>query len=251
MRFLFTGTGTSQGVPVIACQCRVCKSGNVRDQRLRSAGVIFDGGMTIAIDAGPDFRQQMLRADIRSLDAILFTHHHKDHIAGLDDVRAFNFLLNKDMPIYANAFTLERLRIEFDYAFTGYPGVPQLAVHTLTDAPFMLGHVAITPVPVLHGDLPIYGFRLQDFAYITDARYLPALAKERLQNLDTLVINALRLAEHHSHLTLAQALEVVEELKPRQTYFTHISHLLGAHEEVEAMLPPHVKLAYDGLELEW
>lgn len=223
----------------------------MRDKRLRTAGVIFAEKETIAIDAGPDFRQQMLQGKVNVLDAILFTHAHKDHIAGLDDVRAYNFLLKRDMPIYADAPTMNRLRQEFDYAFRqDYPGVPVLAVHDLTDAPFAIGETAIIPIPVWHGKQRIYGFRIGNFAYITDANAIPEASMALLQGVDTLVLNALRHEAHYSHFTLSEAVAVVEAIQPQRAYFTHISHLLGTHTETNAALPHHIQLAHDGLMIE-
>lgn len=251
MKFIFTGTGTSQGVPIIGCQCAVCQSQDPRDKRLRTAGVLVTPNETIAIDAGPDFRQQMLRADIRVLDAIVFTHAHKDHIAGLDDVRAYNYILKCDMHIYADEHTQFRLRREFDYAFEqSYPGVPLLQVHSLTDAPFQIGKTKIQPIPVWHAKQLIYGFRIGDFAYITDANRFPEESWEKLRGVKTLVLNALRREQHYSHFTLHEAIQVVEKLQPEQAYFTHISHQLGLHAEVSRELPAHIQLAYDGLTLD-
>lgn len=251
IRLTFLGTGTSQGVPVIGCDCPVCSSPDPRDQRLRCSVLIETQGKVLVIDTGPDFRQQMLRADVRQLDAVLMTHQHKDHIAGLDDVRAYNFRQRRAMPVWADALTQAQLRQEFSYAFDGtnYPGIPQIALHDLPEVPFEVEGVAVTPVHVLHHRLPVWGFRFGDLAYVTDASFIPEASKPLLRGLDVLILNALRLETHISHFNLAQALEVVAELQPRRAYFTHISHLLGRHADVEATLPPHVRLAYDGLVL--
>jgi phosphoribosyl 1,2-cyclic phosphate phosphodiesterase len=206
----------------------------------------------IVIDAGPDFRQQMLTNHVKKLDAILLTHLHKDHIAGLDDVRAFNFKQKKPMDIFADALTIQQVKNEFPYVFDGtdYPGIPQMNMHLIDDNPFVLDDIEIIPIPVLHYKLPVYGFRIDNFAYITDASYIPESSMQRLQNLEVLIINALRYEKHYSHFNVAEALEIVEKLKPKRAYFTHISHNLGLHEEVEASLPHHVFLAYDTLKIE-
>lgn len=252
MRLTFLGTGTSQGVPVIACQCRVCTSADVRDQRLR-ASVLFEvAGKTFVVDTGPDFRQQMLRQRVMHLDAVLFTHRHKDHIAGLDDVRSFNFKQQAKMPVYADEATYRQLTREFAYIFDGtnYPGIPQLEVYTITDEPFVVDGVDVTPIPVLHYKMPVLGFRIGNTAYITDASYIPPTSMELLQGLDLLVLNALRKETHISHFNLEQALAIVDQLRPRRAYFTHISHLMGLHADVQPELPPHVHIAHDGLTVE-
>lgn len=252
MKLTFLGTGTSQGVPVITCDCPVCRSENPRDKRLRASVLIETGGKTFVVDTGPDFRQQMLREDVKTLDAVLFTHRHKDHTAGMDDVRSFNFKQKRPMPIYADALTLEGLRMEFAYIFNGenYPGVPKVEVKVIDDQPFMAEGLEVTPVRVFHHRMPVLGFRLDDFAYVTDANRIPPESMARLQGLDVLVLNALRREKHLSHFTLDEALEVITELKPRRAYLTHISHLLGLHDEVSAELPENVFLAYDGLIVE-
>jgi phosphoribosyl 1,2-cyclic phosphate phosphodiesterase len=252
LRVTFLGTGTSQGVPVIACNCEVCRSTDPRDNRLRTSVWLQTQGKSIVIDSGPDFRQQMLRADVQTLDAILYTHLHKDHVAGMDDVRAYNYQTRQAIPIYADARTLQRLREEFPYVFDGtnYPGIPQVEVHELDEQPFAVQGVSITPVPVMHHKLPVLGFRIGGFAYITDANYISPASMDLLHGLDVLVLNALRHEPHISHFTLQEALDVIDVLKPRQAYLTHISHLLGTHAEVSRQLPPHVALAWDGLQLD-
>lgn len=252
MKFTFLGTGTSQGVPVIGCDCEVCTSPDPRDNRLRTAGLLEVGEVTFCFDAGPDFRQQMLRAKAHKLDAVVFTHPHKDHIAGLDDSRAFIFRQMKPMALYANALTLTGLRREFEYAFAEdpYPGAPRFDVHEIDEAPFQVEGVTLTPIPVMHGKMPVLGFRIGDFAYITDANYISPQSLDLLRGLKVLVLNALRHKPHYSHYTLAEALEVIEELKPEKTYLTHISHLLGRDAEIAPGLPPDVELAYDGLVIE-
>jgi len=252
LRVTILGSGTSQGVPVITCECRVCQSTNSKDKRLRTSAMVEWKNKVIVIDAGPDFRQQMLTNHVKKLDAILLTHLHKDHIAGLDDVRAFNFKQKKPMDIFADALTIQQVKNEFPYVFDGtdYPGIPQMNMHLIDDNPFVLDDIEIIPIPVLHYKLPVYGFRIDNFAYITDASYIPESSMQLLQNLEVLIINALRYEKHYSHFNVAEALEIVEKLKPKRAYFTHISHNLGLHEEVEASLPHHVFLAYDTLKIE-
>lgn len=248
----FLGTGTSQGVPMIACQCPVCTSSDWRDKRLRSSIHLAINGKSIIIDSGPDFRQQVLTNRISDLDAILFTHEHKDHIAGLDDVRGFNFNLNKSMPLYGHPRILDRLKIEFAYAFGDkkYPGVPLLELVEIGNDPFELFGTTIIPVEVMHYKLPVWGFRIGSFAYITDAKTIAESEKKKLIGLDTLILNGLQEEAHSSHFTLAEALELINELQPRVTYLTHISHKLGLHSQVEALkLPTNVRLAFDGLKL--
>ena len=250
------GTGTSQGVPVITCDCTVCASADVMDKRLRTSAMYevscesnSSDVRRFIVDTGPDFRQQMLREKVSNVDAVLFTHEHKDHVAGLDDVRAFNFKQKSAIDLYASERVQEALNREFHYAFSGegYPGIPQLEMHTITDAPFTVAGVEVTPIPVRHLNLPVVGFRIEDVAYITDASHLTPEAWERLQGLDVLVINALRKKAHISHFNLEQALRVIEELKPSRAYLTHISHLMGLHAEVSQELPDGVQLGYDGL----
>lgn len=252
MTFTFTGTGTSQGVPVIACPCPVCQSTDPLDQRLRSSGLLRAGETTLVFDTGPDFRQQMLRERVHKLDAVVFTHSHKDHVAGLDDVRAYNYLLGRDMPIYGTAETLAHLHREFYYIFehASYPGVPRLELHEIDpDRAFRVGEVELLPIPVLHGRMPVLGFRCGDFAYITDAKEIPPASMERLAGVKVLVLNALRHDPHHSHLTLREAIALARQIGAQQAWFTHISHLMGLHAEVQAHLPPGVALAYDGLRI--
>lgn len=245
----FLGTGTSQGVPVIACNCQVCRSLNSKDQRLRTSVLMRTDSGTIAIDAGPDFRQQMLRAGVDRLDGLVMTHEHKDHIAGLDDIRAFNFSSGLDMPVYSTAQVQEALRREFHYIFARrtYPGVPRVKLHEITDQPFQIGDDLWTPLPVRHHQLPVLGFRLGQVAYITDANHLQPETWERIKGVDILVLNALRREAHLSHFTLNEALEIAERVGARETYLTHISHQLGLHDAVQKELPSGVFLAFDGL----
>jgi phosphoribosyl 1,2-cyclic phosphate phosphodiesterase len=251
LKVTFLGTGTSQGVPVIACECDVCRSVDTRDKRLRTSAHIEVDGQSIVIDTGPDFRQQMLSNDIKKLDAVIFTHEHRDHVAGLDDVRSFNFKQKKPMPIYGNENVLEFVKKEFHYAFAEkkYPGVPQIDLHRIENRPFSVNSTEIVPVYTLHHKLPVFGFRIKNFSYITDANYISKAEKEKLKNSEVLVLNALQHDPHISHFTLEQALDLSSELKPGRTYLTHISHKLGKHEEISKLLPENVYLAHDGLSL--
>lgn len=252
MKITFLGTGTSQGVPVIGCHCEVCNSLDYRDKRLRTSVMIELNNLNLVIDSGPDFRQQMLREKVQKIDAILYTHEHKDHTAGMDDIRAFNFKHNMDMPIYGRINVLNQLKQEFSYVFSGanYPGLPKVVLNIIENKPFEINYNLITPVEVLHGKIPVFGFRFNNFAYITDANFISNEEKNKLKNLDVLVLNALRIQPHISHFTLQEAIEVVKELNPKKAYFTHISHYLGLHSEIDPKLPPNIYLAYDGLKIE-
>ncbi|WP_143961771.1 MBL fold metallo-hydrolase [Litoribacter populi] len=252
MRITFLGTGTSQGVPVIGCHCEVCSSLDFRDKRLRTSVHLDVDGKSIVIDTGPDFRQQMLREDIRDVDAVIFTHEHKDHTAGLDDIRPFNFMHQRDMPIFGRYQVLEQIKREFSYIFENhsYPGVPKVQPVEITNEPFLAEGVPIIPIDVLHYKLPVFGFRVKDFTYITDANSITKEEIEKIKGSKVLVLNALRLKDHISHFTLEQAIEMVEKIQPEQAYFTHISHQLGTHSKVEKLLPPHIRLAFDGLKIE-
>lgn len=253
MKFIMTGSGTSQGVPVIACTCQVCLSQDPKDKRLRTSGIIRSETTTVVIDAGPDFRYQMLRAGITHLDAVVLTHEHQDHVAGLDDVRPFFFRQKEDFRIYAETRVQDRLKKVFDYAFRDapYPGVPRFQLLDITSEDFTVGDIPFTPIPLLHGRLPVVGFRVNDFAYLTDTNHIPDSSKEKLTGLKYMVIDALHHSKHYSHFNLEEALEIVAELKPQKTYLTHISHLMGNHVQVEKYLPEGVAMGYDGLELEW
>jgi phosphoribosyl 1,2-cyclic phosphate phosphodiesterase len=251
MKATFLGTGTSQGVPVIACECKVCQSTDERDIRFRTSLLLQTGNTNIVIDTGPDFRSQVLRADLKRLDAVLFTHEHRDHIAGLDDVRSFNFKQRMAMPVYGNTRVLEQIKREFHYVFTSnYPGVPQLELHEISNREFQIGKIPILPVEVLHHKLPVFGFRIHDFTYITDANSIPADELNKLRGTRVLVINALQRDDHISHFTLNEALEVIEKIQPQRAFLTHISHNLGLYHEVSKELPPGVMLAYDGLSVD-
>lgn len=245
----FLGTGTSQGVPVVACECSVCTGDDPMDKRLRSSVLIKAGGAAILVDAGPDLRQQMLRSGVDRLDAVLITHEHMDHVAGIDELRAFNFRQQRAMDIHANERTLEAIKRMFHYAFSEerYPGVPELELHPIRKDLFMAAGVEITPIEVMHHFMPVLGFRIGDLAYITDAKSIGPDQLAKLSGLKVLVLNALRRKEHISHFNLAEALEMVRVIRPEQAYFTHISHLMGRHQEVAALLPDGVAIAHDGL----
>ncbi len=251
IKVTFLGSGTSQGVPLIACGCRVCTSTDLRDKRLRSSILVETSKTRIVIDTGPDFRQQLLREKIKRLDAVVFTHEHKDHIAGLDEVRAFNFINKTRMPVYATTRVQTALKREFAYIFSEekYPGIPEVDLFEFDTDTFMIGNIVIEPVNVLHYRLPVKGFKINNFAYITDANFIPQEEKEKLKNLDVLILNALRRESHLSHFTLDEAIELVKELKPKKAYFTHISHQLGLHEQVNKELPSNIELGFDGLQL--
>ena len=256
MKVTFLGTGTSQGVPVIACDCEVCKSLDFRDNRLRVSIHIEvenkEGEMkSFIVDTGADFRQQCLRERIKKLDAVLFTHQHKDHTAGMDDVRSFNFSQRKDMPIYARDSVLEQLKQEFAYVFTDYkyPGVPRVETHILENKPFEVQGVPIIPIEVMHYKLPVFGFRINDFTYITDVNFISDEELEKVKGTKILVLGALQKQKHISHFTLDEAVEVIQKLNPQKAYLTHISHTMGLHKTVSEELPPNIELAYDGLQV--
>jgi phosphoribosyl 1,2-cyclic phosphate phosphodiesterase len=251
MNITFLGTGTSQGVPIIACKCSVCSSINQKDKRLRSSILIQYNDINIVIDTGPDFRQQMLSSAITSCEAILFTHSHRDHLAGLDDIRAFNYVMQKPIDIYCESQVDKAIRREFFYAFEAikYPGVPEMDIHIIDETPFDLFGKTIIPLRVWHHKMPVLGFRIDDFVYITDANKIDESVKEKIKGCEVLVLNALRREHHISHFTLEEAVELCNELKPKKAFFTHISHQLGLHDEVNAELPEHINLAYDGLEI--
>ena len=252
MKITFLGTGTSQGIPVISCGCKICTSNDPRDNRLRTSVLMETGDKTIVIDSGPDFRYQMLRAGVKDLDAIVFTHEHKDHIAGLDDIRPFNYLLKKNIDIYADPLVEKALKREFSYIFSEvqYPGLPQINLNEITGEPFSIGENLWIPVDIMHYKLPIYGYRVNDFTYITDAKTISKISIDKIMGTKVLVVNALQRSTHISHFNLEQAVAFAQEINAEMTYLTHISHNLGLHEEVEAELPPNIRLAYDGLTFE-
>jgi phosphoribosyl 1,2-cyclic phosphate phosphodiesterase len=251
LKITFLGTGTSTGIPMIGCSCYVCTSADKKDNRLRASILVESASTTVVVDAGPDFRYQMLRAKVKHLDAVIFTHPHKDHVAGLDDVRAFNFFSNKAMEIYANSLTEEALKREFAYAFADfkYPGIPRININTIAIDPFVVGDISITPVSTWHLKMPVLGFRFGDFTYITDANRIEETERQKIRGSKVLVLNALRKEKHISHFTLDEAVMLSQELGIPHAYFTHISHQLGRHEEINKELPENVSLAFDGLEL--
>lgn len=253
MKFTFFGTGTSQGVPVIGCDCAVCTSPDPHDRRLRVSGLLEVGGLNLVFDCGPDFRRQMLRAGCSKVDAVLLTHEHNDHVIGLDDVRPLNFLHGKDMPVYALPRVAREVKARFSYVFAEkkYPGAPMLTLETVdSNTPFFVQDVEIIPINILHGNLPIIGYRIGNFAYLTDVKTIPESEFSKLENLDVLVLSALHHTEHHSHLTIEQAVETARRIDAGLTYFTHFSHRAGLHREIEKPLPENMHPAYDGLTVE-
>ncbi len=251
MKLTILGSGTSQGIPVIACECAVCKSTDRQDKRLRCSALLEINGKNIVIDAGPDFRYQMLRAGMKDLRAILLTHEHKDHIGGLDDVRAFNWVKQAPIDVYATPRTKECVCKDYAYAFeeNKYPGVPEIQMHLIEDSIFKIDDIEIMPIPVMHYKLSVVGFRIANFAYITDANFIPSSSMEKLQGIEYMVINALRKESHLSHFTLHQALDVISQLGVKEAWLTHIGHQMGRAEEVAKELPSNVHLAYDGMQV--
>ncbi len=251
MKITVLGSGTSQGVPVIACDCDVCHSTDPKDNRLRSSIMITINEHNYVIDSGPDFRQQMLRAQVHRLDAILYTHEHKDHIAGMDDVRAFNYRTQQAMRVFCDNRVEEALRREFYYVFASerYPGVPNIELNKIQNAPFEVDGYTFTPIEVQHYKLPVFGYRIHDFVYITDAKTISESEKKKVKGAKVLIVNALHRSPHLSHFNLEEALAFIKEVKPEKAYLTHISHLFGKHEEILSELPENVSLCYDGLEI--
>jgi phosphoribosyl 1,2-cyclic phosphate phosphodiesterase len=249
VKITFLGTGTSQGVPVIACDCETCASDDSHDKRLRTSILIENDDTTLVVDAGPDFRQQMLRESVRRLDAIILTHEHKDHIAGMDDVRAFNYKSQDAIDIYAEERVQKAVRKEYSYVFAEYqyPGIPKMRLNPVNEFGFSVKNMTLIPLRVFHYRLPVYGFRIGNFAYVTDANYIPEETKEKLFGVKYFVINALRKEKHISHFSLREAIDLVREVSPRKAFITHISHQMGLHREVSATLPPGIMLAWDGL----
>ena len=251
MKITLLGTGTSQGVPVIACDCEVCLSSNKKDNRLRSSVMIEVDNINLVIDTGPDFRQQMLREKVEKVDAVLFTHHHKDHVAGMDDIRAFNYRWKKDMQLYCTKPTQEALKREFPYVFSEikYPGIPEVKINIIKNEPFKIQDTTVIPIKAQHYMMPVFGFRINNFVYLTDVSAISELEKEKMEGADLIILDALRKKEHISHFNLQQALALLEELKPKKALLIHISHYMGLHDEVNNELPNHIKLAYDGQQI--
>lgn len=250
MKLTFLGTGTSQGIPVIACDCDVCQSTDFKDKRLRTSVLIESDSTSVAIDSGPDFRQQMLNCNQKKLDAIVFTHEHKDHVAGLDDVRAFNFRSKKDMEVYASQNVIDALKREFHYVFNEfkYPGVPSLNLNLINkDSVFNVGDIEFNTIQVFHYKLPVYSYKINDLVYITDANKVDPEEIEKMIGCKILIINALRKEKHISHFSLDQAIEFSEKVRAQKVYLIHLSHLMGKHEDLE--LPEHIEIAYDGLQI--
>ena len=247
MKITLLGTGTSQGVPVIACHCEVCKSENLKDKRLRSSVMIEVDHQTFVIDTGPDFRQQMLREKVEKVDAVLFTHHHKDHVAGMDDIRAFNYRWRKNMQLYCTNLTEAALRKEFPYVFSKekYPGIPAVELNIIKNKSFKIQDTTIIPIEAQHYVMPIFGFRIKNFVYLTDVSAISDKEKEKMKGADLIILDALRKKKHISHFNLEQALVLLEELKPKKALLTHISHYMGLHDDVNNELPNNIKLAYD------
>ena len=248
MKITLLGTGTSQGVPVIACNCEVCISDNPKDNRLRSSVMIEVDNHTLIIDTGPDFRQQMLRENVDRVDAVLFTHEHKDHIAGLDDIRAYNHKWKKDMEIYASVRVEKALKREYHYIFSedDYPGIPKIHINLIDNNEFLIGQTKILPIEALHYKLPVFGFRIKDFVYLTDVSFIPEKEKEKINNAELLIIDSLRRKKHISHFSLEESLDLINQVKPKNALFTHISHYMGKHEDVLRELPSNIAPAYDG-----
>ena len=252
MKVYFLGTGTSQGIPVIGSDHPVCKSTDSKDKRLRVSVWLSWEDYSFVLDCGPDFRQQMLASNCQKVDGILFTHEHADHTAGIDDIRPFNFRQGP-LPFFAHSRVIQNLKKRFDYVFetvNKYPGAPSVTTQeVVNNIPFAIGNKMVTPIDVLHGDLQVFGYRVDDFAYLTDVKTIQESEIEKLKGLKVLVINALREEPHQTHFNLKEALDFITLIQPEKTYLTHISHLLGFHEEVQKKLPENVFLAYDNLEI--
>ncbi len=252
LRITILGSGTSQGVPVISCKCEVCQSNIPLDKRLRSSILISSKNTNVVVDCTPDFRQQMLKANVNRLNAIVFSHEHQDHIGGLDDIRAYNFTQKKPMDIWVTQRVLGRLKQMFDYAFAEekYPGAPEMKTHIIGQEYFTINNLKFTPIFALHGKLPVTGFRIGDFTYLTDVNQVPENEMKKVIGSKVVMVSALRKDKHHSHFSLPEAINFINNTGAEKGYLTHISHQMGLHNEVEKELPPHIKLAYDGLVLE-
>lgn len=253
MRFTLLGTGTSTGVPSVACDCETCTSDDPRDKRLRTSMLVKSGSTTVVIDTSMDFRQQMLHHGIMDIDGVVYTHHHFDHIGGFDDVRPYSFRSGRPVSVYASQASLDVIRSTFPYAFglvepTG-ASVPNVDLHVIDTDPFTIGDIGLQPIPLSHGGMPVLGFRIGDVAYCTDTNHIPQSSRSLLRGLDTLILDGLRWQEHPTHFTIDQALAVIEDLRPRRAFLTHVAHQVR-HEDADAYLPPHVRMAWDGLVIE-
>ncbi len=252
MKVIFLGTGTSQGVPIIGCSCEVCTSIDFRDKRLRTSVYIETEKAKFVVDTGPDFRLQMLQNRLSDVDAVLYTHEHKDHVAGLDDIRPINYLKNKELPVYGTSKVIEHLKMEFPYIFAEkkYPGIPKISVNEIDLKPFEVQGESVIPIQVMHHKMPVFGFRIRNFTYITDANYIAPEELEKVKGSDVVVLNGLQIQPHISHYTLDEAVQVLQDIDAPRNYLTHISHHLGRHAKVEKDLPNQIRLAFDGLALE-
>lgn len=252
LKVVILGSGTSQGVPVIACDCYVCASNDPKDKRLRSSIMVSFQDKNFVIDSGPDFREQMLFEKVKSLDALIFTHEHKDHMAGMDDIRAFNYRSQKPMEVYCSERVETALRRDYYYVFAAerYPGIPQVNLNRIENKPFEVEGVTFTPIEVLHYKMPVFGFRIGDFVYITDAKTIDSKERDKVRGAKVLIVNALHRSKHLSHFNLEEALDFIADVAPERAYLTHISHLFGTHKEIEKLLPDNVSVAYDGMKIE-
>lgn len=253
MKITFLGTGTSQGIPVIACNCKVCSSPNPKDKRLRTSVMFSFNDKNIVVDTGPDFRAQMLREKVDNIEAVLYTHNHKDHVAGLDDVRPLCFKHNKEIDIYGEQYVLDSLAREFNYIFNdefNYPGIPRVNANKITTEPFTIAGKTIIPIRGLHYKLPVLGFRIDKITYLTDMNSISEEELNKIKDSEVLVINALQKEPHISHFKLSESIEIAKKINAKKTYFIHMSHTLGTHEEIQKELPEGIELSYDGLSVE-
>lgn len=251
MKITFLGTGTSTGIPLIGCDCDVCTSNDPKDNRLRTSAFIETEELKLVIDTGPDFRQQLLREGIDDIDAVLYTHPHKDHVSGLDDIRPINYLKQKVIDVYANQITLDRLKLEYQYIFdNNYPGVPQIKTHLIQASKISIKSLEIEVIQAMHGKMPVLGFKINDFVYLTDVNYISEEEISRIKGVKILVINAIHHKKHYSHFNLEEALEFINKVEPESAYLIHLSHKMGKHSDIEAKLPSNVYLSFDGLKLE-